>query len=114
MRSVGRHLLGAHHGACFRPLCWPRAGRRRTGGLEHSTLVGRAQLVVDDTVVALREAGDLIIAIGQAVITPASLVPMRDIITGQTPVDHHRPRVFNSSGMSWEDLVIAAEVYRAG
>jgi len=77
-------------------------------------LVGRAQLVVDDTVVALREAGDLIIAIGQAVITPASLVPMRDIITGQTPVDHHRPRVFNSSGMSWEDLVIAAEVYRAG
>jgi len=69
---------------------------------------------VDDTVVALREAGDLIIAIGQAVITPASLVPMRDIITGQTPVDHHRPRVFNSSGMSWEDLVIAAEVYRAG
>ena len=119
MRSVGRHLLGAHHGACFRPLCWPRAGCRRTGGLEHSTLVGRAQLVVDDTVVALREAGDLIIAIGQAaigqaVITPASLVPMRDIITGQTPVDHHRPRVFNSSGMSWEDLVIAAEVYRAG
>ena len=77
-------------------------------------MVGRAQLVVDDTVVALREAGDLIIAIGQAVITPASLVPMRDIITGQTPVDHHRPRVFNSSGMSWEDLVIAAEVYRAG
>jgi ornithine cyclodeaminase len=39
---------------------------------------------------------------------------MRDIITGQTPVDHHRPRVFHSSGMSWEDLVIAAEVYRAG
>ena len=77
-------------------------------------MVGRAQLVVDDTVVALREAGDLIIAIGQAVIAPASLVPMRDIITGQTPVDHHRPRVFNSSGMSWEDLVIAAEVYRAG
>jgi ornithine cyclodeaminase/alanine dehydrogenase-like protein (mu-crystallin family) len=79
-----------------------------------STLVGRAQLVVEDTVVALREAGDLIIAIGQAVIAPASLVPMRDIITGQTPVDHHRPRVFKSSGMSWEDLVIAAKVYRAG
>ena len=58
-----------------------------------STLVGRAQLVVEDTVVALRESGDLIIAIGQAVIAPASLVPMRDIITGQKPVDHHRPRV---------------------
>ena len=79
-----------------------------------SALVGRAQLVVEDTRVALREAGDLIIPIGQGVINPSSLVPMCDILTGQTPVDHHRPRVFKSSGMSWEDLVIAAQVYRAG
>ena len=79
-----------------------------------SALVGRAQLVVEDTRVALREAGDLIIPIGQGVINPSSLVPMCDILTGQTLVDHHRPRVFKSSGMSWEDLVIAAQVYRAG
>jgi len=79
-----------------------------------STLVGRAQLVVEDPVVALREAGDLIIPVGEGAIDPALLVPMRDIITGETPVDHHRPRVFKSSGMSWEDLAIAAEVYRAG
>ena len=63
-----------------------------------STLVGRAQLVVEDTVVALRETGDLIIAIGQAVIAPASLVPMRDIITGQTPVDHHRREFSTAQG----------------
>jgi ornithine cyclodeaminase/alanine dehydrogenase-like protein (mu-crystallin family) len=78
-----------------------------------STLIGRAQLVVEDTAVALREAGDLIIPIGEGVIDPVSLVPMRNIITGETPVDHRRPRVFKSSGMSWEDLVVAAEVYRA-
>ena len=79
-----------------------------------STLVGRAQLVVEDAVVARREAGDLTIPIAEGTIEPTSLVPMRDIITGEASVDHHRPRVFKSTGMSWEDLVIAAEVYRAG
>lgn len=78
-----------------------------------SALIGRAQLVVEDTAVALHEAGDLVIPIGEGLIDAASLVPMRDIITGATPVDHHRPRVFKSSGMSWEDLVVAAEVYHA-
>jgi ornithine cyclodeaminase/alanine dehydrogenase-like protein (mu-crystallin family) len=79
-----------------------------------SALIVRAQLVVEDSNVALREAGDLLIPLGEGVMDPASLVPMRDIITNATPVDHGRPRVFKSSGMSWEDLVIAAEVFRAG
>ena len=79
-----------------------------------SALIMRAQLVVEDSAVALNEAGDLLIPLGEGVIDPASLVPMRDIITNATPVDHRRPRVFKSSGMSWEDLIIAAEVIRAG
>ena len=79
-----------------------------------SELVARSQLVVEDTAVALREAGDIIIPIGEGRIDAADLVPMRDIITGATPVDHGRPRIFKSSGMSWEDLVVAAEVYRRG
>ncbi len=78
-----------------------------------SALMKRAQLVVEDTTVALQEAGDLLIPIGEGVIDPASLVPMRDIIMGSSAVDQGRPRVFKSTGMSWEDLVIAAEVYRA-
>ena len=78
-----------------------------------STLIARAQLVVEDPAVALREAGDLIIPINEGCITGASLVAMRDIVTGITLVDHHRPRVFKSSGMPWEDLVVAAEIYRA-
>jgi ornithine cyclodeaminase len=77
-----------------------------------SVLIARAQLVVEDTSVALREAGDLIIPLNEDVIKAASLVPMRDIITGVTAVDHQRPRVFKSSGMSWEDLVIATEIFR--
>lgn len=79
-----------------------------------SALMGRAQLVVEDTSVALREAGDLLIPVGEGVIDPASLVPLRDIIMEATAVDQGRPRIFKSTGMSWEDLVIAAEVYRAG
>ncbi len=78
-----------------------------------SALVERAQLVVEDTAVALREAGDLLIPIGEGAITAEGLVPMRDILTGSIAVDHTRPRVFKSSGMSWEDLSIAAEVFRA-
>jgi ornithine cyclodeaminase/alanine dehydrogenase-like protein (mu-crystallin family) len=78
-----------------------------------SALVARAQIVVEDTAVALREAGDLIIPIGEGVVSAESFVPMRQIIVGATVVDRTRPRVFKSSGMSWEDLVIAAEVYRA-
>jgi ornithine cyclodeaminase/alanine dehydrogenase-like protein (mu-crystallin family) len=68
---------------------------------------------VEDATVTLREAGDLIIPLTEGVIGAASLVPMRDIITGATPVDRLRPRVFKSSGMSWEDLVIAIEIFRA-
>ena len=79
-----------------------------------SELVARSQLVVEDAAVALREAGDIIIPIGEGRLDAAALVPMRDIITGVTPVDHGRPRIFKSSGMSWEDLVVAAEVYRRG
>ena len=79
-----------------------------------SELVARSQLVVENTAVALREAGDIIIPIGEGRIAAAALVPMRDIITGATPVDHSRPRIFKSSGMSWEDLVVASEVYRRG
>ncbi len=79
-----------------------------------STLIARAQLVVEDSTVALREAGDLIIPLRDGVIDAVSLVSMADIINGVTPVDRRRPRVFKSSGMPWEDLVVATEVFRAG
>ena len=78
-----------------------------------SQLISRAQLVVEDPAVALREAGDIIIAMSEQRLDSGSLVPMRDIITHAHAVDHDRPRVFKSSGMPWQDLVVAAEVYRA-
>ena len=79
-----------------------------------SALVARGQIVVEDAAVALREAGDLIIPIGEGLASADSLVSMRQIIVRETEVDRTRPRIFKSSGMSWEDLAIAAEVYKTG
>ncbi|MBC7441263.1 MAG: ornithine cyclodeaminase family protein [Ramlibacter sp.] len=75
-----------------------------------TALIGRAQVVVEDTQVALREGGDVLIPLREGVIEAGSLVPMADILTGSVAVDHDRPRVFTSSGMSWQDLVVAAAV----
>lgn len=77
-----------------------------------TALIVRSQLVVEDVAVALREAGDLMIPVGEGMVTADAFIPLRAIVTGETPVDQGSPRVFSSSGMSWEDLVIAAEVMR--
>ena len=73
-------------------------------------LLGRASVVVDDVAAALREAGDVILAIADGTIEPADLLPMRDIVTGAVAVPTDRPLVFKSVGMGWQDLVVAAAV----
>ncbi len=78
-----------------------------------SELIARAQIVVEDAAVALRENGNIIIAIADGASSAAALLPMREVVSRSIAVDLSRPRVFVSSGMSWEDLVIAAEVFRA-
>jgi ornithine cyclodeaminase/alanine dehydrogenase-like protein (mu-crystallin family) len=78
-----------------------------------SGLMARSQVVVEDAAVALREAGDVVIPVEEGVLRPESLVALRGIVAGTAAVDRSRPRVFKSSGMSWEDLVIAAAVVGA-
>ena len=77
-------------------------------------LLARAQVVVEDVATARREAGDVIIALAEGVVAPNELVPLRDIVRGTVAVPADSPRVFKSTGMSWEDLVIATAVYQAG
>ena len=79
-----------------------------------STMVARSTVVVEDREVALREAGDVIMAIQEGRCTASALIALVDILTGAVAVDRRRPRVFKSTGMPWEDLVVAAELYRAG
>jgi len=79
-----------------------------------SALLARSQVVVEDVATAKREAGDVIMAASDGAIALADLVPLRDIVLGSVQIDRRRPRIFKSTGMSWEDLVIATAVYRAG
>ncbi|SDN31632.1 ornithine cyclodeaminase [Geodermatophilus siccatus] len=71
-------------------------------------LLGRATVVVEDVATALREAGDVVLAIAEGTLAAADLVPVRDLVTGAVPPPADRPLVFKSVGMSWQDLVVAA------
>ena len=73
-------------------------------------LCARATVVVEDVATALREAGDVRLAVDEGALQPADLVPMRDLVTGRTEPDPARPLVFKSVGMSWEDLIVAEAV----
>jgi ornithine cyclodeaminase len=79
-----------------------------------TALIARSQVIVEDLGHVMIEGGDVIIPITEGAITIDHVAPLRDLVTGSVTVDRTRPRVFKSSGMPWEDLVVAAEVYRRG
>jgi ornithine cyclodeaminase len=67
-------------------------------------------VVVEDVATALREAGDVVLAIDEGPLSSDDLVPMRDVVTGAVSPPADRPLVFKSVGMSWQDLVVAEAV----
>jgi ornithine cyclodeaminase len=75
-----------------------------------AALLARAAVVVEDQSTALREAGDVVMAVAEGALAPADLVPLRDLVVGTARVPPGRPVVFKSVGMSWQDLVIARAV----
>ena len=75
-----------------------------------SRLMGRAVVVVEDVRTALREAGDVILAIAEGQLRDDELIPMADLVRGNVTVDPDRTVVFKSCGMSWEDIVVAEAV----
>ena len=77
-----------------------------------SKLVARAQVVVETRASALREAGDVIMAVGDGSVTAQSLHELADVVCGRTTLNREQPIFFKSSGMSWEDLVIARAIER--
>jgi ornithine cyclodeaminase len=76
------------------------------------TLVARAQVVVEDLATATREAGDVVQAIGEGRLRPEDLVPMSEVVTRRVQPSAGRPLLFKSTGMAWEDLVVASAVHR--
>jgi ornithine cyclodeaminase/alanine dehydrogenase-like protein (mu-crystallin family) len=75
-------------------------------------LVGRATVVVESRTSALREAGDVIGAIASGALREDELVTLADFVCGRVTVDLDRPRLFKSTGMAWEDAVVASALVR--
>ena len=72
-----------------------------------------ADVVVEDVATAMREAGDIVLAASEGQLRPEDLIPMADVIRGRRTLDPSRTLVFKSTGMSWEDLVVAEAVMAA-
>ena len=75
-------------------------------------LVGRATVVVESRGSALREAGDVIGAIAAGVLREEELVTLADVVCDRAVVDRTRPRLFKSTGIAWEDAVVASVLVR--
>ena len=72
-------------------------------------LAERATVVVESRSSALREAGDVISAIEVGALDAGELVTLRELVAGaEIPPG---PRLFKSTGMAWEDAVVAGALY---
>lgn len=71
-------------------------------------LASRATIVVESRASALREAGDVILAISSGATAADQLVTLSELVRGEVKPSPDRPRLFKSTGMSWEDAVVAS------
>lgn len=76
-------------------------------------LLARSHVVVEDVGTALREAGDVVIAIGEGAVATTSLIPLRLVVDPRTTPAFDRPVLVKSTGMAWEDLVVATALFAA-
>jgi ornithine cyclodeaminase/alanine dehydrogenase-like protein (mu-crystallin family) len=75
------------------------------------TVFSRAsRIVVEDCETALREAGDVILAIAAGAISSDSLVELSAVLA--TPESTDGLSVFKSVGMAWQDLAVAEAIWR--
>jgi ornithine cyclodeaminase/alanine dehydrogenase-like protein (mu-crystallin family) len=70
-------------------------------------LASRATIVVESRTSALREAGDVILAVESGATAADRLVTLAELVRGEARPAADRPRLFKSTGMSWEDAVVA-------
>ncbi|NLU65992.1 ornithine cyclodeaminase family protein [Streptomyces sp. HNM0574] len=76
-------------------------------------LVRRASVVVESRASALREAGDVLLPLAAGVLTEEELTGLAELARGEATLPATGPRFFKSTGMSWEDLALAAAAYEA-
>ncbi|WP_309133091.1 ornithine cyclodeaminase family protein [Brevibacterium sp.] len=74
-----------------------------------------ATVVVESLSTVLREGGDVVLAIQDGALDAEDLVTMKQFNAAEVPAPEDQTVIFKGSGMSWEDLAVAAEVVaRAG
>ncbi|WP_017612646.1 ornithine cyclodeaminase family protein [Nocardiopsis salina] len=73
-------------------------------------LMGRAFVVVEDRGAAMRECGDVVMAVDEGTLTPDALTGLAPLVRGEVTRREDRPNVFKGSGMSWQDLAVAVGV----
>jgi ornithine cyclodeaminase/alanine dehydrogenase-like protein (mu-crystallin family) len=71
-------------------------------------LASRATVVVESRASALREAGDVIGALATGALRAEALITLAGLVRGEATPAPGRPRLFKSTGMAWEDAVVAA------
>ena len=79
-----------------------------------TALVERATVVVESRAAALREAGDIMLAIAEGVPSEQAIDgDLAELVVGHLSVRADRPRFWKSVGEAWEDLAVAAAVYES-
>ncbi|MFC0530560.1 ornithine cyclodeaminase family protein [Phytohabitans kaempferiae] len=69
-----------------------------------------ASVVVEDRATALREAGDIVMAVHDGALAPDELTELVHIARGSAAVPAEGRVIVKTSGMSWEDVVIARAI----
>jgi ornithine cyclodeaminase len=96
-------------GALVDESCVVAVGSHRPDAREvPSSLVGRSYVVVEERATALREAGDVIVALDEGHLEAGDVVELGELVRGAAGEPGPGPRVFKSVGMAWEDAVVSA------
>lgn len=74
-----------------------------------SELCARALVIVESIDNAMRECGDVVMAVDEGKLHVEDLVTMKSVAMNGLP-EHDGPIFFKSCGMSWQDLVVASTV----
>jgi ornithine cyclodeaminase/alanine dehydrogenase-like protein (mu-crystallin family) len=75
-------------------------------------LMERAEIVVEDVGTAMREAGDVVLAVREGRLAVDELIPLTDVVRVRRSLPADRPAVFKSVGMGWQDVVVAEAIMR--
>lgn len=74
-------------------------------------LLRRGLVVAESHEVALRECGDIALAVAAGAFATERLRTLGELVRGEVEITEGRPRLFKSAGMAWEDLGVGAAAY---